>query len=358
MKNNPGIFKDKESKCFFVQKQYKGKTIKKRGFSSISEAKSFISNQIYLIDNPIIENAKSDIVLDDLFKKFIEYKSLNTRITTLQGFKFMYKNHISASIGMMRISAIKPETIDKWKLELINKNMTESFSNKVVALLRGIFTYAQSRDYDINSKCLNELTRIKNKKPNQERDILTYEQIDLFLKTFNKEVPQEYDYWLYFYVFSRTGMRPNEFRGLQVKDLKNNYINVNHDITSKITGQGDIIQACKNEYSNRNVLMPPEIMTLLRSHVKRYKQDDFVFGKEKPYRETTLRTTLITHLDIANLPHITLYGFRHSHATHLIRNGTMIKVVSSRLGHKDIQTTLNTYQHLLKEDQESVLKLL
>lgn len=45
-------------------------------------------------------------------------------------------------------------------------------------------------------------------------------------------------------------------------------------------------------------------------------------------------------------PHL----LRHTHATELIRAGWDMAYVQQRLGHTDIQTTINTYIHLKDED--------
>jgi integrase len=45
-------------------------------------------------------------------------------------------------------------------------------------------------------------------------------------------------------------------------------------------------------------------------------------------------------------PHL----LRHTHATELIRSGMDAAYVQKRLGHADIQTTINTYVHLTHED--------
>lgn len=45
-------------------------------------------------------------------------------------------------------------------------------------------------------------------------------------------------------------------------------------------------------------------------------------------------------------PHL----LRHTHATELIRAGWDMSYVQKRLGHADIQTTINTYIHLSDED--------
>jgi integrase len=43
------------------------------------------------------------------------------------------------------------------------------------------------------------------------------------------------------------------------------------------------------------------------------------------------------------------HWFRHTHATALLLSGTPVHVVSRRLGHSDVQTTLNTYAHVTED---------
>lgn len=47
---------------------------------------------------------------------------------------------------------------------------------------------------------------------------------------------------------------------------------------------------------------------------------------------------------------------RHTHATTLLRNGVSIEIVSRRLGHKSIETTKNTYEHLTANDMRVAIE--
>lgn len=59
-----------------------------------------------------------------------------------------------------------------------------------------------------------------------------------------------------------------------------------------------------------------------------------------------------------NLKHIRFHDLRHSHVTLLIDAKVPIKVISERVGHSNINTTLNIYSHALKEmDQEASDKI-
>ena len=51
----------------------------------------------------------------------------------------------------------------------------------------------------------------------------------------------------------------------------------------------------------------------------------------------------------AGLPHFRLHDLRHSYASAALRAGVPAKVVSERLGHANISITLDTYTHVLPE---------
>ena len=52
------------------------------------------------------------------------------------------------------------------------------------------------------------------------------------------------------------------------------------------------------------------------------------------------------------LPHLTLHGLRHAHATLLLTSGLQPKVISERLGHSSISTTMDIYSHVLPSLQK------
>ena len=50
-----------------------------------------------------------------------------------------------------------------------------------------------------------------------------------------------------------------------------------------------------------------------------------------------------------NIKKIRFHDIRHTHATILLYKGVDVKTISERLGHCDIQTTLDIYADVLKE---------
>ena len=58
----------------------------------------------------------------------------------------------------------------------------------------------------------------------------------------------------------------------------------------------------------------------------------------------------------AGLPHLTLHGLRHAHATLSLVAGVSPKTVSERLGHSTIATTMDVYGHVPPGIQEEAVQ--
>ena len=52
---------------------------------------------------------------------------------------------------------------------------------------------------------------------------------------------------------------------------------------------------------------------------------------------------------------IRIHDFRHSHASLLLSKNVPITVISERLGHSDINMTLNTYSHMIPKDEDKAI---
>lgn len=351
------VYKDKERGTWYYEfrKIINGEVYrrKKRGFLSKTEAVLSEQEAIEHIDMKPTDK----ITVDQLAVLFFEYQNTKLKLTTLELKQRLYANHIGSKLGHISVLNLKSNNLYTWKKDFVKPEYSESFNNKVIALFKQLIQFGIQKGYIKNSNLIDELEKVHFNKIVPERQVLTLDEINKFLDTFVKEEPKEYEYWLYFYAFSNTGMRPNEFRALQVKDIQGDYLIVNKSITSKLKG-GDIIQTPKTKTSVRKVLMPHEIIELLKEHTKGYNPNDFIFGKKRAFRETNLNRSLKMHLKAAGVKDIVLYGFRHSLATNLIKAGVPVKIVAQRLGHKNASTTMNVYWHLFQDDEQQVIDIL
>ena len=151
-----------------------------------------------------------------------------------------------------------------------------------------------------------------------------------------------------------TGMRIGEALGLRHGDIHSageNSIEVVH--------RHDNFNEARAKSGDRLIHVSKDLMKLYSDYlIEEYPSDidsDYVFvncWKGRPgYPMTranvnTLFRRLFLKTGIKASPHL----FRHTHATELIRVGWDMSHVQKRLGHANIQTTINTYVHLTDAD--------
>ncbi|MBQ8613118.1 MAG: site-specific integrase [Ruminiclostridium sp.] len=86
---------------------------------------------------------------------------------------------------------------------------------------------------------------------------------------------------------------------------------------------------------------------------------DFLFIQEGemlgyPMHPDSITSYLSRFSEREKLPHINPHAFRHTLASVLCLNGIDITTISKWLGHNNVTTTLNIYEHILDEGKEKV----
>lgn len=354
------VYKDKERGTYYFsfKRVINGKKYSRtgRGYESKTSATVAELKALEELNNP--KTKVNKLTFEALFELYKSYQGTKVKSSTINIYNRLYKCHIEPFFASTMVFSINDRDLFLWKQKIVNKGFNQSFTNSILGLMRKLIDLAIKKEIITNKDLLNELDSVKiTKIENHERSVWTLEEIDKFLNTFILSDEKEYLYYLYFLGLANSGMRPNEYRALKVSDIQDDFLIVNKTINSKDDFH-DILLPPKNPNSNRKVLMPHYIIELLKEHTKDYKPNDFIFGKDRALRETNIKRYLNKHIKISELHPIVLYGFRHSHATNLIKAGVSIKVVSKRLGHATTSTTMNVYWHLFKDDEKAVLGVL
>lgn len=168
-----------------------------------------------------------------------------------------------------------------------------------------------------------------------------------------------------FTMLAYTGLRIGELLALKwdVIDFDNQTLRVfrNYYNPTQKNGAHEITTP-KTKSSVRTITIDSVLIELLKVHkeeqeqIKKdnhlfYNDDDFIFTNNQGYPrslgfinrriERILKKTSITK-------NITSHSFRHTHTSLLIEANVHIKEIQDRLGHSDINTTMNIYAHMTK----------
>ena len=97
----------------------------------------------------------------------------------------------------------------------------------------------------------------------------------------------------------------------------------------------------KTPKSRRTVTIPKPLMDIIKSYSESLYDYDpserlFQTNKNKLYQY------MVKYSEKSGVKRIRIHNIRHSHAGMLIELGVAPLTISERLGHEDIQTTLNT----------------
>ena len=325
---------------------------RQQGFLSRDEAISMEFQDKQELNQP--KEKKEVIQLDDLFKSFLGNQSTKLKQTTIADYDFIFGKYFD-QFKKRYIHTLTPKELNKWKIYYVKLDMSERHTNKIILLMKKLIDYAIKKEYEVNPKLLDELEPIKKNVVPQERISWTMEEIEKFFSSFDLENERDSTFYHYFKILLDSTMRPNEFRCLQKKDIIGQYLRVNKTCSNKLKGKGLLIQPPKTPKSIRQVMMPQEDIDYLVARTADYNDDDFIFGKENVFAETTLRRELDKHIALSGVRHISAYNFRHTSITLLIKNGVSINIVSKRAGHSSISITMNHYWHLFQGDDEKAL---
>ena len=158
-----------------------------------------------------------------------------------------------------------------------------------------------------------------------------------------------------------TGVRLGELMGLEWTDVdfKNGIISINRS-SQYLSDMGVFTKVPKTESSIRDVAIPDFIVSLLEEYKLWYEEQKSIYGElwmnsdrlfvqadGKPMHPSTISKWFVKYVGQIGLPVINFHGLRHTNASLLVAQNIDIAVISARLGHAQISTTLDFYVHPL-----------
>lgn len=342
----------------------KQRYIRRQGFTSEKDAKTELLKIEYLVStNQYFKSVKSGKFVDVL-DEWLSLHKETVKPSTLVRENSYITNHIKPYFKNMYV--------DKITLRQCQNFTNKAFAaapaayTQIMGIVKSILDYALRLDM-IKSNPMLYVIKPKRQATISDKHNNYYNKQELkkFLDVAKDTSLKKY---ALFRLLSYSGMRAGECLALAWHDLdyKNNTIAINKTL-ARIKDKL-VIQTPKTKASNRVISLDTETIQvlkmwqleqrkqLLKLGINSMNKHQLIFsnGNNEYIYSGTVRKSIKILAKKVGIHSITTHGFRHTHATLLFASGMDIKQVQARLGHSNVQTTLNIYTHAIQDKQDKI----
>jgi integrase len=325
----------------------------KSGFRTKGEAKEAESKFLAEYNHDY-----TDITFQELYDIFIKSKKQSLKPQSIRSIISRYSTHILPYFKEYKVRMIDNKAYLGWKEWVLEKGFTYKYNSNLHGSMVAILNYAMDF-YGLEKNIASKVGNFARKDYIEKVDFWRYEEFKQFIKYVDDDLYSALFKTLYY-----TGMRLGECLALNWNDIKDNYIDVSKTLARGKNDNHYTITTPKTRKSVRHIKLDNETIDVLIQLKTFYKsfvgfsEDWFVFGGLCPLSQTTIGRKKDEYCEKANAKRIKIHDLRHSHATLLLSRGVPITVISKRLGHADMTMTLNTYSHLIPEDEDKAIDLI
>lgn len=311
----------------------------------------------------------SERTLPEIYPEWFEYKKLTvSRLNTLRrydnDYKRFYENEpLSKGLMSTPVKNLKKIEIEKWAYALIRKyNMTGRMYLNMMTPLRQMLDYLIDKDViAVNPARQIRIAkghfRPERKKPAKTQ--IFYEDEERLLTKASYDLAEEYNDELYLSIplCFLTGLRLGEILGLSFDDFDphDHTIHVHRSLVEEMKVEEGrqwgkstykVVEYLKKNADERYVIAPDEVFELIQNikQIKASKENksELLFNVRA---NTYLHKRLAKVCRRVEVDEKSPHKIRKTYISKLINMKEDLDFVREQVGHKEIQTTLNSYTY-------------
>lgn len=344
------VYKDEKRDtwyCKFYYTDWQGlkKCKMKRGFSRQKDAKEFERTYLDRIQ------ANPQMTVQSLVDLYLEDMKNRLRMSTMANKRQLIETKVLPYFKNMALNNIKSTTIRQWQNEIIKQGFSETYIKSINNQLCAIFNYAV-KYYGLLENPCHKAGSIGRKHAKEMQFWTKDEYID-----FSNSISDKPQAHIAFQILYWCGLRLGELLALTKEDIDFEIKTININKSYQRIGKEDIITEPKTPKSNRVIAMPDFLCQELKIYMNQ------IYSLEKGTRIFQITKHFLHHemtrgSKKGGIKRIRVHDIRHSHASLLIELSFSPLLIAERLGHENIETTLNTYSHLYPHKQAEVAQKL
>lgn len=323
------------------------------GYRTRDEAEKDLPNKLKeMNEGSYVETNKQ--TMSDYIQEWMKIKETQVRPNTFRTYDWLVRTHVIPNLGKIQIKKLQPNHLQSLYAKLATRD--PPLSNRTIQQVHVLLHDALGRalKWGIVSRNIAELVDAPRVKKSKGKS-WDSSQVVKFLG-----FAKDNQYHVAFVLAIMTGMRKGEILALRWKDIdmERGYASVTGSLT--FINSTPVFQQPKTDQARRSVALSSDVIQALRQHKARqnesrllleqgYTDDDLIVCRYngRPLNPRNLDDAWYSLLEKSGLPRIRFHDLRHTHASLMLEQGVHPKIVSERLGHSNINITLDIYSHVL-----------
>lgn len=277
-------------------------------------------------------------------------------------YEIIVRRHLKPAFGDVIVSKLTVEAVERFYADLQTAGYSSSLIKKCHMRLSSALRLAQRWGLVTVNVC--DVARPPKITATQGM-AWTPSEVGAFL--IEAEGDGMHPYWS---MALETGARTSELLGVSWNDvdLDRGTVRFGRQVVRLLHGTPIVKEGGKTSTASRTVRLTPHLVEELRTHRRRWLErklvapewenpHDLVFctASGRPINARHVRRSFDRLVEASGVTPISPHGMRRTHVTHAIGAGANLKAVAARVGHRDLTTTIRTYQQLTQGMEDELL---